>query len=60
MNAPRLLTGGARDSAPSLDALSGGEFEAFFTAVGLDRDDRVDAQLGRLLDHPFESLELDQ
>ena len=48
------------DLAPTVDALPRGQIQALLTAIRVDRYDPHRAQLGRLLDPPFEALKPDQ
>ena len=59
MSPARLLTRFERDSPP-LHALVGRAFQAALAANGFDRNHFGDAELGRLLHHPFETIELDE
>src|SRR2546423_145588 len=59
-HAARLLAALPRDPHPALGPFSRGFEETSLTACRGDRKNLLDAELGGLLDHPFETIELDQ
>jgi Holliday junction DNA helicase RuvA len=60
MDTPRLLAALVSNLAPTFDALACGGGQAFFAAFRLERNNARNAEFGGLLDHPFETVELDQ
>ena len=60
MIAPRLLARFERDPSPALHAFARCQIEPALASHGLKRNNGIHAQLGRLFDHPFEMIELDQ
>lgn len=58
--AARLLAGFAGDLFPARAALFGGRVQSFLRSQADDRGDAFDAEFGGFLDHPFETVELEQ